>query len=107
MGDVQNETIRHYGELGGGDCGGGGEMAFKKRIISGKPSVNSDTGEKIQFGILKKFSGEKRIYLGAELYEMASQIIKDGIHNLHPDLKEEDVNIRLREILTPWFKKRH
>ena len=67
----------------------------------------SDIGEKIQIGILKKFSGEKRVYLGAELYEMAEQIIKDGIHNLHPDLVEEDVNRKAKEILTPWFKKRH
>jgi len=73
----------------------------------GKILLSEDIGEKIQFEVLKKFSGEKRVYLGAQLYEMASQIIKDGIHNLHPDLAEEDINTKAREILTPWFKKRH
>lgn len=65
-----------------------------------------DIGEKVQIEIFKKFSGEKRVYLGAQLYEMASQIIKDGIHNLHPDLIEEDVSEKVKEILSPWFKKK-
>jgi len=65
-----------------------------------------DLGDKIQIKILKKFSGEKRVYLGAQLYEMASQIVKDGIRNLHPDLPEEDVSGKAREILSPWSKKK-
>jgi len=79
-------------------------MAFKEKIQSGKFLGISDIGEKIQFEIIKKFSGEKRVYLGAELYEMASSIIKDGIHNLHPDLEESDVNRKVKEILAPWLK---
>mgnify|MGYP001582101844 CR=1 FL=1 len=82
-------------------------MTFKEKIQAGKFLGTSEIGEKIQLEILKKFSGEKRVYLGAELYEMARQIVKDGIHNLHPDLVEEDVNIKAKQILTPWFKKRH
>ena len=73
-----------------------------------KPKVkNLEIGEKIQVEILKKFSGERRVYLGAELYEMACQIVKDGIRNLRPALKEGDIDTKAREILTPWFKKRH
>jgi hypothetical protein len=83
------------------------KMAFKEKLQAGKFSKHPDIGEKIQFEIVKKFSGERRVYLGAELYEMASQIVKDGIHNLHPDLPEEGLNIKAREILTPWFKKKH
>lgn len=67
---------------------------------------NLDIGEKIQFEIIKKFSGEKRAYLGAGLYEMVRQLIKDGIHNAHPNLQGEQLDIKTKEILTPWFKKR-
>ena len=66
-----------------------------------------DKGERIQIEILKKFSGEKRVYLGAQLYEMSIQLVKDGIHRTHPELKEKDVDIRTKEIIAPWFKKRH
>jgi len=63
--------------------------------------------EKIQFEILRKFSGEKRVFLGAELYEMVRELIKDGIRNRHPHLGEEEIDRKTREILTPWFKKKH
>lgn len=66
-----------------------------------------DKGEKIQIEILKKFSGEKRVYLGAELYEMSMQLIRDGIHHSRPDLAKEDIDIKTKEIISPWFKKRH
>ena len=82
-------------------------MTFKEKIQAGKFLVTSDIGEKIQIEILKKFSGEKRVYLGAELYEMVRQIIKDGFYNLHPDLVEEDVDRKAKEILAPWSKKKH
>lgn len=68
---------------------------------------NLDIGEKIQVEILKKFSGEKRAYLGAELYEMVRQLIKDGIRNSHPNLEGKELDIKTKEILAPWFKKRH
>lgn len=73
-------------------------MTFKEKLNS---------GEKIQLEILKKFSGEKRVYLGAELYEMAAQLIKDGINNSCSDLGEQKLNRKVIEILAPWFKKRH
>lgn len=66
-----------------------------------------DKGEKIQIEILKKFSGEKRVHLGAQLYEMSVQLIKDGIHHSRADLSEEDIDIMAKEIISPWFKKRH
>jgi hypothetical protein len=68
---------------------------------------NLEVGEKIQFEILKKFSGEKRAYLGAELYEMVRQLIKDGIRNSHPNLEGEELDIKTKEILAPWYKKKH
>lgn len=65
-----------------------------------------DKGEKIQIEILKKFSGEKRVYLGAELYEMSMQLIKDGLLRSHLELKEKDIDTRAKEIMSPWFRKR-
>lgn len=66
----------------------------------------SDKGQKIQIEILKKFSGEKRVILGAELYEMVRQLIKGGIHNRCPELEEEELDLQTKEIIAPWFKKR-
>lgn len=73
-------------------------MTFKAKL---------NIGNKTQIEILKKFSGEKRVYLGAELYEMARQLIKDGIHNSHPECKEAEIDRKTKEILAPWFKKMH
>lgn len=64
-----------------------------------------DKGERVQIEILKKFSGEKRVYLGAELYEMAVQLIKDGLCQRHPELKKEDIETRAKEIMSPWLRK--
>ncbi|HLD82690.1 MAG TPA: hypothetical protein VI976_01935 [Candidatus Omnitrophota bacterium] len=77
-------------------------MAFKEKIL--KPI---DIGEKIQFVILQKFSGEKRVYLGAQLYEMSKHLIRDGIRDSHPGLNDDEINRRTREIISPWIKKRH
>ncbi len=66
---------------------------------------NLEVGEKIQFEILKKFSGEKRVYLGAELYEMVNQLIKDGIRHSCFGLKDKEIDRRAKEILAPWLKK--
>ena len=66
-----------------------------------------EVGEKIQFEILKKFSGEKRVYLGAELYEMVNQLIKDGIRHSCFGLKDKEIDKRAKEIISPWCKKRH
>lgn len=77
----------------------------KLKLMNSK-AKNLDIGEKIQFEILRKFSGEKRVYLGAELYEMVSQLIKDGMRNRHSGL-EEEIDSKTKEILAPWFKKRH
>lgn len=68
---------------------------------------NLDKGEKIQLEIIKKFSGEKRVYLGAELYEMVNQLIKDGIRNSHPDFKGREIDRMAKEIISPWSKKKH
>lgn len=72
-------------------------MTFKEKIKS---------GEEIQLEIIKKFSGEKRVYLGAELYEMTMQLIKDGIHNSRPEFKEQELKRKVIEIMAPWFKKK-
>ncbi|MBM3246403.1 MAG: hypothetical protein FJZ13_03630 [Candidatus Omnitrophica bacterium] len=65
-----------------------------------------DSGEKIQREILRKFSGEKRVYLGAELYEMVSQLIKDGLRSRHSG-EEKEIESKTKEILAPWSKKTH
>ena len=82
-------------------------MAFKEKLQSGKFLVTPDSGEKIQLEILKKFSGEKRVYLGAELYEMVNQLIRDGIRNSHPSFKGTEIDRMAKEIISPWCKKKH
>lgn len=61
----------------------------------------------MQIEIFKRFSGEKRVLLGAELYEMVRQLIKDGMRNRHPELKDEQLDWRTKEVIAPWFKRRH
>jgi len=68
---------------------------------------NLNVGEKIQFEILNKFSGEKRVYLGAELYEMVNQLIKDGIRHSCFGLKDKEIDRRAKQIISPWYKKKH
>lgn len=72
-----------------------------------KEKMRLDAGEKMQVEILKKFSGEKRVYLGAELYEMVNQLIKDGIRHYYVGLDDKEISERAKEIISPWSKKKH
>jgi hypothetical protein len=58
-----------------------------------------------QYEIMKGFSGEKRVSIGADLYEMVRQLIMDGLRNRHPDLDDGDIQLKAREIIAPWCKK--
>jgi hypothetical protein len=64
-------------------------------------------GDRKQLEIIKKFSGEKRVLLGAELYEIVRQLIMDGFRNRHPGLDEWDIRKKTKEIIAPWSRKTH
>lgn len=59
-----------------------------------------------QVSILRQMSGEQRVRLGAELYEMARRLVADGIRDRSPELTEERIAEKVKEIMAPWSKKK-
>jgi hypothetical protein len=62
-------------------------------------------GDEIQLAVIRDLSGEQRVHLGAELYEMARQLVADGLRQRNPGIGEAELAARTREILAPWYKK--
>ena len=62
-------------------------------------------GDAIQLAVIQKLSGERRVEIGAELYEMAHRLISDGIRDRNPTMSDSDIATRTREILAPWYRK--
>lgn len=59
--------------------------------------MREDEVEQRYISILKKMDGNKRVKIGAELYEMARKIILSSIKNKSPDIPEEQLNKILKE----------
>ena len=59
--------------------------------------MREDEVEQRYISILKKMDGNKRVKIGAELYEMARKIIISSIKNKNPDISEEQLNKILKE----------
>jgi ribosome-binding protein aMBF1 (putative translation factor) len=47
--------------------------------------------------ILRKMSPNQRVKIGAELYEVAYQIMRAAIEEENPGLSEEDLKAKIRE----------
>jgi hypothetical protein len=62
-------------------------------------------GDATQLAVVRELSGERRVQIGAELYEMARQLVADGLRQRNPDINESEVAARTREILAPWYRK--
>jgi ribosome-binding protein aMBF1 (putative translation factor) len=50
-----------------------------------------------QLEILRGLSGNQRVKIGAELYEVAYQIMRAAIEDETPGLSEEDLKAKIRE----------
>ena len=50
-----------------------------------------------QLEILRGLSGNQRVKIGAELYEMAYQIMKSAIEEEYPGVSGEDLKVKIRE----------
>jgi hypothetical protein len=50
-----------------------------------------------QLEILRGLSGNQRVKIGAELYEVAYQIMRAAIEEENPGLSEEDLKAKIRE----------
>ena len=59
--------------------------------------MRQDKVEQKYISILKKMDANKRVKIGAELYEMARKIILSSIKNKNPDISEEQLNKALKE----------
>jgi len=47
--------------------------------------------------ILRRMSPNRRVKIGAELYEMAYQIMKSAIEEENPGISKEHLKVRIRE----------
>lgn len=47
--------------------------------------------------LLRSFDGNKRVKIGAELYEMAKHIIESSIRNENPNISENELKNRLKQ----------
>lgn len=50
-----------------------------------------------QLEILRGLSGNQRVKIGAELYEMAYKIMKSAIEEENPGISEEGLKAKIRE----------
>jgi len=53
--------------------------------------------EERYIAILRAMSGNQRVKIGAELYEMACSIVASSIRNKYPNISEEELQDKLRE----------
>ena len=65
--------------------------------IGERKSMREDKVEQKYISILKKMDGNKRVKIGAELYEMARKIVLSSIKNKNPGISEEQLNEMLKE----------
>jgi hypothetical protein len=62
-------------------------------------------GDAIQLAVIQGLSGERRVQIGAELYEMARQLVADGLRQGNHGISDSEVAVRTREIFAPWYKR--
>jgi len=67
---------------------GGNSARYMKR---------EDKVEQKYISILKKMDGNKRVKIGADLYEMARKIVLSSIKNKNPGISEEQLSKVLKE----------
>jgi hypothetical protein len=53
--------------------------------------------EEKYIAILRAMSGNQRVKIGAELYEMARSIVASSIRNKYPNISEQELQDKLRE----------
>lgn len=61
----------------------------------------SEEANKKYLEILKKMSGEERLRIEFELYELARNIVKASILNKYPNISDEELEVKLRERMSP------
>lgn len=59
--------------------------------------MREDKIEQKYLSILRRMDGNKRVKIGAELYEMARKIVLSSIKNKNPGISEEQLNKVLKE----------
>ena len=62
-------------------------------------------GDAVQLAIIQGLSGERRVQIGAELYEMVRQLVADGLRQRNHGISDAEVAARTWEVLAPWYKK--
>lgn len=57
--------------------------------------------DNIQIEFYRKLSGEERLKIAFELSEMTFKIMKDGIHDAHPDWSQDQIHFAAMRHLLP------
>ena len=59
--------------------------------------VKPSEAEERYISVLRQMSGDQRVKIGAELYEMARHIVESSIKNEHPTISEEKLRERANQ----------
>ena len=65
--------------------------------------MKPEDAEKLQVSLLRSMSGAHRVRIGAELYNMAIEIVKSSILEKNPGVSETELNEKLRNRI--WHKR--
>lgn len=67
--------------------------------------MDPDTALEKQIEFYRKMTGEERLSLALEMYELSCEVAREGIRMQHPEANETQVEEFLRQRLQlEWFK---
>lgn len=59
--------------------------------------MKPEEAEKKYIALLRSFDGNRRVKIGAELYELARHIIEASLRNQNPGISEEELKEKLKQ----------
>jgi len=59
--------------------------------ITSLPKLKDKLQRREYLGILRKMTGQQRVLLGCELYDLAIRLMQDGIRHRHPEYDDRQV----------------
>ncbi|MBI1903441.1 MAG: hypothetical protein HYS13_20250 [Planctomycetia bacterium] len=61
--------------------------------------MSPDDAVQLQIEIYRRMTGEERLKIGTELFDLSCDVARDGIHHQFPEADAAEVERRLRERL--------
>lgn len=63
--------------------------------------MRPEEAEKKYISLLRNMDGNRRVKIGAELYEMSRHIVESSIKNENPNISESELKEKLRRRMNP------